>query len=86
MLKWMIDIYRFVFYMNEIRFIVLLNAQLIHRVFSQRLSRTLPIVSVRGPPRRTYCPRDTASILFGLTLLERRWVKRRSSSETREGL
>ena len=31
---------------------VSLNAQLIHRVFSQRLSRTLPSVSVRGPPRR----------------------------------
>ena len=28
----MIDIYRFVFYMNEMRFIVSLNAQLIHRV------------------------------------------------------
>ena len=66
MLKWMIVFYRFVFYMNEIRYIVSLNAQLIHRVFSQRLSRTLPIVSVRGPPRRTYCLRDTASILFGL--------------------
>ncbi len=38
----MIDIYRFVFYMNEIRFIVLLNAQLIHRVFTQCLARTLP--------------------------------------------
>ena len=37
--------------MNEIRYIVSLNAQLIHRVFSQRLSRTLPSISVRGPPR-----------------------------------
>ena len=52
MLKWMIVFYRFVFYMNEMRFIVSLNAQLIHRVFSQRLSRTLPSVSVRGLPRR----------------------------------
>ena len=60
--------YRFVFYMNEMRYIVSLNAQLIHRVFSQRLSRTLPSVSVRGLPRRTYCLRDTASILFGLTI------------------
>ena len=60
--------YHFVFYMNEIRYIVSLNAQLIHRVFSQRLSRTLPIVSVRGLPRRTYCLLDTASILFGLTI------------------
>ena len=79
MLKWMIVFYRFVFYMNEIRYIVSLNAQLIHRVFSQRLSRTLPIVSVRGPPWRTYCLRDTASILFGLTTLrtECSWLKKK---------
>ena len=62
----MIIFYRFVFYMNEIRYIVLLNAQLIHRVFSQRLSRTLPSVSVHGPPQYAYCLLDTASILFGL--------------------
>ena len=36
---------------RSLRTRVLLNAQLIHRVFSQCLSRTLPIVSVRGPPR-----------------------------------
>ena len=60
-------------------FIVSLNAQLIHRVFSQRLTRTLPSVSVRGPPRRTYCLRDTASILFGLTTLktESSWLKKK---------
>ena len=68
MLKWMIDIYHFVFYMKEIRFIVSLNAQLIHRVFSQRLTRALPSVSVRGPPRHMYCFLDKVSILFGLTL------------------
>ena len=65
--------------MKEIKFIVSLNAQLIHRVFSQRLSRTLPIVSVYGPPRHTYCLRDTASILFGLTTLrtESSWLKKK---------
>ena len=79
MLKWMIVFYRFVFYMNEMRFIVSLNAQLINRVFSQRLSRTLPSVSVRGPPRRTYCLLDTASILFGLTIRtpEGSWLKKK---------
>ena len=44
---------------------VLLNAQLIHRVFTQCLARTLPGVSVRCLPRSAYCLRDTTSILFG---------------------
>ena len=44
--------------------VVSLNAQLIYRVFSQRLSRTLPSVSVRDPPRRTYCLLDTKSSLL----------------------
>ena len=75
----MIVFYRFVFYMNEMRLIVSLNAQLVHRVFSQRLSCTLPSVSVRGPPRHTYCLLDTASILFGLTTLrtESGWLKKK---------
>ena len=65
--------------MNEISFIVSLNVQLIHRVFSQRLSCALPSVSVRGPPRRTYCLRDTASILFELTISmpEGSWLKKK---------
>ena len=37
------------------RTVVSLNAQLIHRVFSQRLSRTLPSVNVRCPPRCVSC-------------------------------
>ena len=75
----MIVFYRFVFYMNEMRYIVSLNAQLIHRVFSQRLTRALQSVSVRGPPRHTYCLLDTASILFGLTTLrtESGWLKKK---------